>query len=135
MIRIPTYIVSNVTSLNRVRNKFYQEHGREATAKELSKTIGISLVKVKEMLIALEMRYNVLKKPYRSQTAVLLAAALAVLMIHLFALVVLVAVLPSIVQRHNSSFDFILDGVIRSSQMFGNTVDRPSVLQSNFNFV
>ena len=54
MIRIPTYIVSNVTSLNRVRNQFYQEHGREATAKELSKITGISLSKVKDMLTLIQ---------------------------------------------------------------------------------
>lgn len=54
MIRIPTYIVSNVTSLNRVRNQFYQEHGREATAKELSKLTGISLTKVKDMLTLIQ---------------------------------------------------------------------------------
>lgn len=54
MIRIPTYIVSNVTSLNRVRNQFYQEHGREATPKELSKLTGIALGKVKEMLTLIQ---------------------------------------------------------------------------------
>lgn len=54
MIRIPTYIVSNVTSLNRVRNQFYQEHSREATAKELSKITGISLSKVKDMLTLIQ---------------------------------------------------------------------------------
>ena len=50
IIRIPNYIVSNVTALNRVRNQFYQEHGREATAKELSSSTGIALSKVKDML-------------------------------------------------------------------------------------
>lgn len=53
-IRIPTYMVSNVTSLNRVRNQFYQEHGREATAKELSKITRISLSKVKDMLTLIQ---------------------------------------------------------------------------------
>ncbi len=50
LIRIPTYIVSNITRLNRIRNQVYQEHGREATAKELSKITGIALGKVKDML-------------------------------------------------------------------------------------
>lgn len=46
--------MSNVTSLNRVRNQFYQEHSREATAKELSKITGISLSKVKDMLTLIQ---------------------------------------------------------------------------------
>ena len=54
IIRIPTYIVSNVTSLNRVRNQFFQEHGREATANELSKLTGISLAKVKDLLTLIQ---------------------------------------------------------------------------------
>lgn len=53
-IRIPTYMVSNVTSLNRVRNQFYQEHGRDATSKELSKITRISLSKVKDMLTLIQ---------------------------------------------------------------------------------
>jgi len=53
-IRIPNYMVSNVTALNRVRNQFYQEHGRDATAKELSKITGISLQKVKDMLTLIQ---------------------------------------------------------------------------------
>ena len=53
-IRIPNYIVSNVTNLNRVRNQFYQEHGREASPKELSKITGITLGKVKEMLTLIQ---------------------------------------------------------------------------------
>lgn len=54
MICIPTYIVSNVTSLNRVHNQFYQEHSRETTAKELTKITGISLSKVKDMLTLIQ---------------------------------------------------------------------------------
>ncbi len=54
IIRIPNYIVSNVTALNRVRNQFYQEHGREATAKELSSSTGIALSKVKDMLTLIQ---------------------------------------------------------------------------------
>ncbi|MBQ8523096.1 MAG: RNA polymerase sigma factor RpoD/SigA [Clostridia bacterium] len=54
MIRIPNYIVSNVSSINRTRNKFYQEHGREATPKELSKLTGITLGKVKDMLTLIQ---------------------------------------------------------------------------------
>lgn len=50
LIRIPTYIVSNLTRLNHARNQFYQENGREASAKELSKITGIALGKVKDML-------------------------------------------------------------------------------------
>lgn len=47
-------MVSNVTSLNRVRNQFYQEHGRDATPKELSKITRISLSKVKDMLTLIQ---------------------------------------------------------------------------------
>ncbi len=54
LIRIPTYIVSNLTKLNRVRNQFYQEHGREASAKELSKITGLALAKVKDMLAVVQ---------------------------------------------------------------------------------
>lgn len=54
MIRIPNYIVSNVSSLNRTRNKFYQEHGREATPRELSKLTGITHAKVKDMLTLIQ---------------------------------------------------------------------------------
>ena len=54
MIRIPTYIVSNITSLNRVRNQFYQEHGREPSPKELSKITGLSPAKVKDILTLIQ---------------------------------------------------------------------------------
>lgn len=54
IIRIPTYIVSNITSLNHIRNQFYQEHGREPNSKELSKITGLSPAKVKEILTLIQ---------------------------------------------------------------------------------
>ena len=54
MIRVPTYIISNVTNLNRVRNRFYQEHGREATPKELAALTDLSVSRVKEMMTLIQ---------------------------------------------------------------------------------
>lgn len=54
LIRIPAYISANVNNLNKIRSQFYQDSGREATAKELSEITGISLNKVKEMLTLIQ---------------------------------------------------------------------------------
>ena len=82
-------------------------------------------------VVTLEMLNDVLKKPYRSQAAVLLAAVSAVLQIHLLPLVGLVTVLLPIVERHHTTHDLILDCIVRPSQMLGDSVDRPAVFQSN----
>ncbi len=50
VIRVPPYAISNQAKFNRVREQFYQEHGRKATAKELAEITGSQLSKVKEML-------------------------------------------------------------------------------------
>ena len=86
-------------------------------------------------VLALEMLDNVLKKPYRSQAAVLLAAVPTVFQVHLLALVGLVTVLLSVVERHHTALDLVLDRIVRPSQMLGYAVNRPAIFQSNFNFV
>lgn len=50
LIRIPNYISANVNNLNKIRSQFYQNNGREASAKELSEITNISLKKIKEIL-------------------------------------------------------------------------------------
>ena len=86
-------------------------------------------------VVTLEMLNDVLKKPYRSQAAVLLAAVPTVFQVYLLALVGLVAVLFPIVERHHTARDLILDGVVRTSQMLGYAVNRPTIFQSNLDFV
>ena len=84
--------------------------------------------------VTLEMLDNILKESYRCQASVLLAAVSAVFQVHLLALDGLVTVLLPVVERHHTALDFILYGVVRTTQMLGYAVDRPPVLQSNFNF-
>ena len=86
------------------------------------------------IVVTLEMLDNILKESYRCQASVLLAAVSAVFYIHLFAFISLVAVLLPVVERHHAALDLILYGVVRTTQMLGYAVDRPPVLQSNFNF-
>ena len=86
-------------------------------------------------VFALEMLDDVLKKPYRSQAAVLLAAVPTVFQVHLLALVCLVTALLSVVERHHATLDLVLDRIVRPSQMLGYAVNRPAIFQSNFNFV
>lgn len=78
---------------------------------------------------------NILKKPYRCQTAVLLAAILAVFRTHLSALVGFIALHFSVIERYRSAPDLVLNRVVRTSQMLGDAVDRPAVFQPNFYFV
>ena len=78
---------------------------------------------------------DVLKKPYRSQAAVLLAAVPTVFQVHLLALVCLVTALLSVVERHHATLDLVLDRIVRPPQMLGYAVGRPAIFQSNFNFV
>ena len=86
-------------------------------------------------VFALEMLDDVLKKPYRSQAAVLLAAVPTVFQVHLLALVCLVTALLSVVERHHATLDLVLDRIVRPPQMLGYAVGRPTVFQPNFNFV
>ena len=103
---------------------------------ELTAFKGLALTGVERpFVITLEMLDDVLKKPYRSQATVLLAAVSAFSQIHLLALVGLVTVLFAIVERHGSTLDLVLDRIVRPPQMLGYAVGRPAVFQSNFNFV
>lgn len=54
LIRIPNYIVANLSSLSKLRNQFFQEHGREATPRELSKISGLGISKVKDILTIIQ---------------------------------------------------------------------------------
>lgn len=47
-IRVPVHMVETINKMNRVGRRFLQEHGREATNKELSKEMGISVEKIRE---------------------------------------------------------------------------------------
>ena len=47
-IRVPVHMVETINKMNRVGRRFLQEHGREATNEELSKEMGISVVKIRE---------------------------------------------------------------------------------------
>ena len=68
-------------------------------------------------------------------TSLLLAAVLAVLAINLFALIGFVALDFSVIERDHTALDLVLDGVVRTAQMLGYAVNRPTVFQPNFNFV
>ena len=81
------------------------------------------------------MLHDVLKKANGSQTTVLLTAVFSVFQINPLAFVCFLTLNPTVVERRASSLDFVLDGVVRSSQMLDNAVDRPSILATNFNFV
>ena len=87
-------------------------------------------------VIALKTLHHVLKETHRRQAAVLLAAVLAVFTVHLLALVGFVTLNLAIVERHGSTLDLVvLDSVVWTAQMLGYAVNRPAVLQTNFNFV
>lgn len=81
------------------------------------------------------MLHDVLKKANGSQTTVLFTAVFAVFQINPLAFVCFVTLNLTVVERHGSTLDLVLDGVVRSSQMLGNAVDRLSILATNFNFV
>ena len=49
-IRIPVHMKELVSKLTKVTNKFRQEHGREPTLEEYSKTLRLSVEKVKSVL-------------------------------------------------------------------------------------
>ncbi len=49
-IRIPNYIVANMSKISRYRNQYFQTHGCEPTAKELARLSGLHISKVKEIL-------------------------------------------------------------------------------------
>lgn len=87
------------------------------------------------MIVALETLYYVLEETNRSETAVLLAAVLSVFQIYLISLVCLIALHLPIIKRYCAAFDLVFDGVVWTPQMLGDTVDRPAVFQSYFNFV
>ena len=82
-----------------------------------------------------EMLDNILKEAYRCQAAVLLAAILAAFRTHLPALVGFISLHFAVIERYRSAPDLIPDRVVRTSQMSCDAVDRPAVLQPNFNFV
>ena len=87
------------------------------------------------MIVALETLYYVLEETNRSETAVLLAAVLTVFKIYLLALVCFVALHLPVIERYRAAFDLVFDGVVWTLQMLGDTLDRPAVFQSYFNFV
>ena len=87
------------------------------------------------MIVALETLYYVLEKTNRSETAVLLAAVLSVFKIYLLALVCFVSLHLPVIERYRAAFDLVFDGVVWTLQMLGDTLDRPAVFQSYFNFV
>lgn len=81
------------------------------------------------------MLHNVLKKADGSQTAILPATVLTAFQIHRFTFVCFITPYLAVVERHRSALDLVLNCVVRSPQMLGYSVDRPSVLAANLNFV
>ncbi len=49
-IRIPNYVVENMSKMTRLKNQFFQENGRDPTHKELSDLSGLHISKVKEIM-------------------------------------------------------------------------------------
>lgn len=50
LIRLPNYVISNMSRVSKLQGQFFQEHGRDATPKELSQLTGLSVYKIKDIL-------------------------------------------------------------------------------------
>ncbi len=50
LIRLPNYVITNMSKVSKLQGQFFQEHGREATPRELSQLTGLSVYKIKDIL-------------------------------------------------------------------------------------
>ena len=65
----------------------------------------------------------------------MVAAIAAVFFVDSLSLIRFVPFPLSVVKGDGSSVDFVLDGVVRASQMFRNSIDRLAVFQTHFDFM
>lgn len=63
MIRIPNYIIANMTRISKLKSQFFQDNGREPNAKELSQMASLPEGKVKEIL-------SIIQEPLALETIV-----------------------------------------------------------------
>ena len=63
LIRLPNYVISNLSKVSRIKGQFFQERGREPTVKELAERLSLPLYKVKEIL-------NIIQEPMALETTV-----------------------------------------------------------------
>ncbi len=63
MIRIPNYIIANISKISRIRGQFFQDNGREPSLKELSVLSHMPEAKVKEVL-------SIIQEPLALETVV-----------------------------------------------------------------
>lgn len=63
LIRLPNYVIANMSRVSKLQGQFFQEHGRDATPKELSQLTGMSVYKVKEIL-------NIIQEPLALESVV-----------------------------------------------------------------
>ncbi|HIS32105.1 MAG TPA: RNA polymerase sigma factor RpoD/SigA [Candidatus Limivivens intestinipullorum] len=63
MIRIPNYIIANISKISRIRAQFFQDNGREPSLKELSVLSHMPEAKVKEVL-------SIIQEPLALETVV-----------------------------------------------------------------
>jgi RNA polymerase primary sigma factor len=53
-IRLPVHLIEDSTRISRIHTKFMRERGREPAAEEVAKTLGLSVVRVNEILQAIQ---------------------------------------------------------------------------------